>query len=424
MRPPFSHFLCYISCCVCLAYSLPTFAEGCSLSDTSSSPIQSYKKNIDTLNTFIRQQASTSSCESGQSLSAVSLMQEVSAFTSRAGDVFTQSSSFLDPAGPVNELKPHRENIEEIERSILDTTQYVGSRCAGGQKITEDAFQGKGGYDTRGRTISNVLDELARETNEVKRFFGIIGQGIQADEYIDEVPFPIASPGFSADMYVYFSPKKIQECRDNSPRKKAFMEMLKSAFTTGWKYPQAIQVWKDAMALLLYRGSSLAGGPADAVKDAEIERIVQARRGGLGNSGIVINSQFFKEYGYRPKSQTPQETQQEMIKRVFFARTGYDFIRRVIPSLVAQEGGTGGSGYIKNIQTTEELDKIARWRAQDEANYDRYHNRKKTLVDAEALAENANAGVNTVDGTKEREKTFTEITKTIDQGIDPKQGRV
>jgi hypothetical protein len=54
-------------------------------------------------------------------------------------------------------------------------------------------------------------------------------------------------------MYVYFSPKKIQECRDNSPRKKAFMEMLKSAFTTGWKYPQAIQVWKDAMALLLYR---------------------------------------------------------------------------------------------------------------------------------------------------------------------------
>lgn len=96
----------------------------------------------------------------------------------------------------------------------------------------------------------------------------------------------------------------------------------------------------------------------------------------------------------------------------------------MIPSLVAQEGGTGGSGYIKNIQTTEELDKIARWRAQDEANYDRYHNRKKTLVDAEALAENANAGVNTVDGTKEREKTFTEITKTIDQGIDPKQGRV
>jgi len=54
-------------------------------------------------------------------------------------------------------------------------------------------------------------------------------------------------------MYVYYSPKKLQECRDNSPRKQAFTEMIKKAFTAGWKYPQAIQVWKDAMALLLYR---------------------------------------------------------------------------------------------------------------------------------------------------------------------------
>jgi hypothetical protein len=54
-------------------------------------------------------------------------------------------------------------------------------------------------------------------------------------------------------MYVYFSPKKLQECRNASPRNQAFWEAIKKSFTSGWKYPQAIQVWKDAMALLLYR---------------------------------------------------------------------------------------------------------------------------------------------------------------------------
>jgi len=63
----------------------------------------------------------------------------------------------------------------------------------------------------------------------------------------------IATPGFSKDMYVYFSPKHLQECRDNDPRKKAIKDVMKEAFTSGWKYPQAMQVWKDAMALLLYR---------------------------------------------------------------------------------------------------------------------------------------------------------------------------
>jgi|GEM_PF-5921171 len=57
------------------------------------------------------------------------------------------------------------------------------------------------------------------------------------------------------------------------------MEVLKGAFTSGWKYPQALQVWKDAMALLLYRGSQLGGsGANDAGKDAQINSIVQARK--------------------------------------------------------------------------------------------------------------------------------------------------
>ena len=125
----FSHFLYSISC-ICLVYSLPIFAEGCSLSDTSNSPLQSYKKNIDTLNSFIRSQASASSCDSGVSSAAkmdgaVSLMKEVSSLSTSGTEFYDETGSFLDPAGPLNELKSHRENIEEIERSILETTQYV-----------------------------------------------------------------------------------------------------------------------------------------------------------------------------------------------------------------------------------------------------------------------------------------------------------
>ncbi|MEI6710721.1 MAG: hypothetical protein WCK88_00110 [bacterium] len=80
--------------------------------------------------------------------------------------------------------------------------------------------------------MSEILIAEAQQTKEVKRFFQILSQGIQTEEYIDEVPFLIATPGFSKDMYVYFSPKHIQECRDNDPKKKAFLEVLKSAFTS------------------------------------------------------------------------------------------------------------------------------------------------------------------------------------------------
>jgi len=379
-----------------LVYSLPTFAEGCSLSDTSSSPVQSYKQNIDTLNTFIRKQADASSCDKGTTGTskmwnyiativpmegAVSLMKEVSSLASSGWEFYTESAAFLDPAGPLNELSAHRDTIEEIERSILETTQYVWAHCAWWLKITEDAFQGKVGYDTRDRTLSQVLIEMARETSEVKRFFSILWQWIQTEEYIDEVPFPIASSGFSDGMYVYFSPKKLQECRDKNPRKQAFMEVIKKAFTIGWKYPQAIQVWKDAMALLLYRWSQIGGGASDPAKDAQINRIVQAKKGWLGNSDIMINSQFFKEFWYRPDSRTTKESIQNLEKKSFYEKTGYDFVRKVIPSLVAREGWQGGLGYVKNIWTTEELEKIRRLQSQDDDRYKTYNTRKTWIVE-------------------------------------------
>ena len=47
------------------------------------------------------------------------------------------------------ELKPHTASIEDIEQSILETAQYVGSHCAQSVKITTNILEGKAGYDTR-----------------------------------------------------------------------------------------------------------------------------------------------------------------------------------------------------------------------------------------------------------------------------------
>ncbi len=432
MRPTFSHFLYGVSC-IFLVYSLPTFAAGCSLSDTSNSPIQAYKKNIDTLNTFVRQQASTSSCDTSAATSsmwaymatiipmdsAVSLMKEVSSLVSSGSDFVTESDAFLDPAGPLNELKAHRDTIEKIERSIFETTQYVWAHCASWQKITEDAFHGQGGYNTRWRTLSTVLGEMVRETREVKRFFYILWQWIQTEEYIDEVPFPIASRGFSTNMYVYYSPKKLQDCRDNSPRKKAVQEMIKNAFATGWKYPQAIQVWKDAMALLLYRGSQLGGGGTyDPVKEAQINRIVKAKVWWLGNSDILINSQFFKEFWYRPNSKTTNESLQNLAKKIFYKGTWYDFVRKAIPSLIAQDKVSDGPGYIKSIQAKDELDKVARLRTMETSLYVQYSIRKESIAAKKAQDPKLTSDLaQIIGGTQLRQKDLKALYKLVCQNL-------
>ncbi|MCB9806844.1 hypothetical protein H6768_03010 [Candidatus Peribacteria bacterium] len=73
-------------------------------------------------------------------------------------------------------------------------------------------------------------------------------------EYLDETNFPVAPKGFAENMRQFYSSSNIQQCHEEEPKNKKIKEVMKEAFTTGWKYPQAIQIWKDAFALLLYRG--------------------------------------------------------------------------------------------------------------------------------------------------------------------------
>jgi len=91
------------------------------------------------------------------------------------------------------------------------------------------------------------------------------------------------------------------------------------------------------MSLLLYRGGQIVGvSTYDANKESTINSIVQARKGGIGNSDIVINSQFFKEFGYRPNSKSVDEKIDTEERKDFYESIGYTFIRKVVPSLLKQ----------------------------------------------------------------------------------------
>ncbi len=128
-----------------LTFSFGVFAEvgeGCTMTDTASSPLQQWRENIDTLNTALRREADKAKCHTSTSPttkpafvnyigqvvpldSSVSLMREIYSLSSTGADFFSEVDSFLDTAGPVMELKPHTASIEDIERSILDTAEYV-----------------------------------------------------------------------------------------------------------------------------------------------------------------------------------------------------------------------------------------------------------------------------------------------------------
>lgn len=87
----------------------------CTISDTTASPIQKWRENIDILNAVLRKEASKSVCDTetksttdsgfisyvGRVVpldSAVSLMREVYGLSSTGADFYGEVDAFLDPA--------------------------------------------------------------------------------------------------------------------------------------------------------------------------------------------------------------------------------------------------------------------------------------------------------------------------------------
>ena len=101
--------------------------------------------------------------------------------------------------------------------------------------------------------MQDVLVETYDQTKHVIIFFRNLVTNVSDREYIDETHFTIAPVGFAGDMRDFFSSQNIQACHDQEPRNQKIKELTKEAFKAGWKYPQAIQIWKEAFQLLLYR---------------------------------------------------------------------------------------------------------------------------------------------------------------------------
>ncbi|MEI6710720.1 MAG: hypothetical protein WCK88_00105 [bacterium] len=110
-----------------------------------------------------------------------------------------------------------------------------------------------------------------------------------------------------------------------------------------------------------------------------MKNIVQAHKGGVGNSDIMINSQFFKEFGYRPNSKTMTEKVDTQQRKTFYENMGYAFLRKVVPNIVAQNG-TDGTGFFTASQPQEELKKIQHLQDLEASLYSQYGSRKEGVA--------------------------------------------
>lgn len=246
------------------------YAE-CALSTLPSPPIQNWINNVDTVISEAKKLSTADTkCEKPAGYPSrldvaipIRSIQLLTGYMQAAGyDVSTLLSDvrfYFDNAGPLIRVEQdHQNSILEIQKKIMTTGVYIGSRCTQSIKFTSDIAIAGSTYKTKGKTIQQVLGDLSSQNTEVLKFFRNLIKNIQSREYIDETKFLIAPKGFAQDMQKFYSVEALQQCHDEEPKNVAIKEAVKKAFSIGWKYPQAIQVWKDAFALLRYRGAQIS----------------------------------------------------------------------------------------------------------------------------------------------------------------------
>lgn len=330
------------------------FAAECTLNNTPSPSIEAYWKNVDKILEAAKSAAKSSECNRPADSSAHlevaipaqsvrGLLDALSAvgydLTSLMSDIryyFDSSDTML-----LTQTQSHQNSILEIQQNILEASAEIGSKCAQGviRFETDVALDGGATYKTKGRLLQDVLVDTYDQSKHVLIFFRNLVTNVADREYVDETLFPIAPAGFANGMRSFYSSENIQQCHDEEPKNQKIMETLKEAFTTGWKYPQAIQIWKDAFNLLFYRSAQLTGsGETDPSKEAEINALVEAQKWGVGNSRLLLNSQFFKEFKKRANNQTVLEGVKEVSKRIAYETFWSLFERQIIPDLRREKG--------------------------------------------------------------------------------------
>lgn len=128
----------------------------------------------------------------------------------------------------------------------------------------------------------------------------------------------------------------------------------------------------------------------------------------------MINSQFFKEFGYRPDSKSVDEKIETSEKKAFYETMGYEFIRKVLPNIFSQNG-TDGTGYVKNAQLQEEGDDIKQLQDLEEIVYKNHRNRAETFIkeNKEEDAKLSSDLVKIIQSFKAQQKTLEQSVKEM-----------
>ena len=319
----------------------------CVLSTVPSPPVQDYSNNIDAVIAEVKKLASPQKCEKPAGYpdhldvaspiqGVVQILWNMKAAGYDLATLVSEIRFYLDTSSKlsVTEQK-HQNSILDIQNKILAAGTYVGSRCSGGIKFKVDIVINKSGYKTKDRTLQQVLNDMYGQTTQVLKYYRNLIKQVASEEYSDETEFTLAPAWFAKGMADFYNSEDIQKCSDEDPQNQAIKEVIKKAWTTGWKYPQAIKIWQDAFALLLYRSAQVVwAAESDASKDAQIKNIVYAYKGWLSNSKFLINGSNLKEFGKRLANQPIQETIKQTWKRIAYENPGYLFLKQVIPNMI------------------------------------------------------------------------------------------
>lgn len=330
------------------------FAAECTLKTTPSPSIDAYAKNVDKILEAAKAAAKDSVCtrpaDSPAHLEVAIPAQSVRGLLNALSAVWYDLKSLLSDVRYyfdssdtmlLTETQSHQNTILEIQEKIYKASTEVASKCAQGviRFDSDVALDGGATYKTKGKLLQEVLVSTNDQTKHVLIFFRNLVTNVADREYVDETLFPIAPAGFANEMRNFYSSENLQQCHEEEPKNQKIMETLKEAFTTWWKYPQAIQIWKDAFNLLFYRSAQLTwSGETDSSKEAQINSIVQAQKWWVGNSRLMLNSEFFKEFKKRANNQTVMEWVKEVSKRIAYETFGSLFTRQIIPDIRKEKG--------------------------------------------------------------------------------------
>lgn len=413
-------------------------SSSCAISDTSQSPILTFQESIEVLRTSIEDEAGQHSCETvwqypvdselaGKEpyliINTVSeLLHEVSSSGVLGSDYIDESNYSTQLEWPTNELHAHEEMIYEIRRSILQTTRIVAEHCAGDVQIKTSLLWENARYDTTGRSIKKILKDMNAQTAEVWRFFLIKAQWEDTDEYRDEIPFSIAPEGFSKSMSDYFSEKNIAACRDQDPRRKAIEKLSWKSFLAWWNFKEAIQIWKDAMQLLLYRWSQLAGSTeTNPAFEARINDIVQKQKWSVGWSNVVLDGNFLREFASSWHQNSALESAKEISKKLLYNTGAYDFLRKTVPTVIEEklaegETRTQATDFSWNSQSIQSYDEIV------DKLYNRYLERQERVArDVSSDPEVTSSLVQILENMNSMQEDSQEMYKNICKILQSKQ---